>query len=168
MSLNRIKKHGMVRASSRSTMQRNRPAVADRSTPFGKLIQTRSLRLKGGGCISPTFLHPAAMLWACCEDCPEFKAFFSSVLHGQRLKIVMYADEVTPGRELLAYNQKKLWVLYWTFLDFGPAALSNEDAWFTGLVVRSQTVKNRIAGGMGQVWKVYLSLIHISEPTRPY
>ena len=153
-----IKKHGMVKASSRSTMQRNRNTFGNRSTPFGKLIQTRSLSLKKGGCISPTFLHPAAMLWACCEDCPEFKAFFSSVLHGQRLKIVMYADEVVPGRELIAYNEKKLWVLYWSFLDFGPAALSNEDAWFTGLVLRSHMVKNKIAGGLPQVFKVYTNM----------
>ena len=56
----------------------------------------------------------------------------------------MYADEVVPGRELIAYNEKKLWVLYWSFLDFGPAALSNEDAWFTGLVLRSHMVKTRL------------------------
>ena len=122
-------------------MQRNRNAFGSRNTPFGKLIQTRSFKLKQGGCISLPVLHPAAMLWVCCEDCPEFKSFFSSALHGQRLKIVMYTDEVTAGRELLAYNQKKLWVLYWSFLDLGPAALSNENAWFTGLVVRSHMVK---------------------------
>ena len=52
------------------------------------------------------------MLWACNEDCPEFKEFFSSVLKGQRLKIVLYSDEVTPGRELWAYDGKKFWVLY--------------------------------------------------------
>ena len=152
---NDLKTHGMVTASSRSTIQRNRRAFADRDTPFGTVIQTRPIRLKSGGCISPPFLHPAAMLWVCCEDCPEFKAFFSSCLKGRPLKLVMYADEVTPGRELLAYNQKKLWVLYWSFLDFGQAALSNEDAWFTGMVLRSNIVKNKIAGGLAHVLKVY-------------
>ena len=95
------------------------------------------------------------MLWVCCEECPEFKNFFGSVLRGQRLKIAQYAHEVTPGRELIPYNDKKRWVLYWSFLDFGPLALSKEDAWFTGLVLRSNIVKNKIAGGMGQVFKVY-------------
>ena len=76
--------------------------------------------------------------------------FFSSVLEGQpRLKIVQYTDEVTPGRGLLSYNDKKIWVLYWSFLDFGPTALANEDAWFTGAVVRSHIVRNKIAGGIG-------------------
>ena len=104
-----LKKHGMIKATSRSTMQRTRNSFAERSTPFGTVIQTRSLIAKRGGCISLPFLHQAAMLWACCEDCPEFKAFFSSTIQGQRLKIVMYSDEVTPSRELLAYNHKKLW-----------------------------------------------------------
>ena len=40
-------------------------------------------------------------------------------------------------------------------MDFGLAALSNEDAWFTRLVGRSNVVKNKIAGGMGQIFKVY-------------
>lgn len=78
------------------------------------------------------------------------------MLEGQRrLRIVQYTDEVTPGRGLISYNDKKIWVLYWSFLEFGPAALANEDAWFTGAVVRSHMVRNQIAGGMGQIFKVY-------------
>ena len=48
--------------------------------------------------------------------------------------------------------------MYWSFLDFGPAAFANEDAWFTGLIVRSCTAKNKIAGGMTQVLKVYMKM----------
>ena len=151
-----IKLKGMVKATSPRTQGRNRSALANRDTPFGKLIQERSLVTKKGGTIRIPFLHPAAMLWVCCEDRNEFKTFFSSVLERQpRLRIVQYTDEVTPGRELLAYNDKKVWVLYWSFLEFGPAALANEDAWFTGAVVRSHMVRNQIAGGMGQIFKVY-------------
>ena len=154
-----IRLHGLAGATGRTTIRRNRSAFANRKTPFGKLIQERSLTLKNGGCISLPFLHPAAMLWVCCEDCPEFKEFFGSVLRGQRLQVAEYSDEVTPGRELIKYNGKKLWVLYWSFLDFGPAALANEDAWFTGLVVRSKIVRNQIAGGMAQVFKVYNKML---------
>ena len=96
-----IRENGMVAATSRATIQRNRTKYANQITPFGKLFQTRSLKLKSGGCISLPFLHPAAMLWVCCQDCPEFKSLFSSVLNGQRLKLIVYSDEVTPGRELI-------------------------------------------------------------------
>ena len=152
-----IRENGMVAATSRAAIQRNRTKWANRTTPLGKLIQTRRLTLKSGGCISLPFLHPAAMLWVCCQECPEFKSFFSSVLNGQRLKLTVYSDEVTPGRELIKYNEKKFWILYWSFLDFGPAALANEDAWFTGLTVRSTTVK-KIAGGLAQLKKVYMNM----------
>ena len=59
----------------------------------------------------------------------------------------------------MAYNDKKLWALYWSFLDVGPAALANEDAWFTGLTLRSYIARNKIAGGMGQVFKVYNNML---------
>ena len=151
-----IERNGLVKATSARTMRRNRSAVANQDTPFGKLIQEQSLVTKKGGTMKIPFLHPAAMLWVCCRESNEFKMFFSSVLEGQpRLKLVEYTDEVTPGRELVSYNDKKVWVLYWSFLEFGSAALANENAWFTGAVVKSSIVRNNIAGGMGQIFKVY-------------
>ena len=63
-----IKLKGMVNAISPRTQRRNRSALANRVTPFGKLIQERSLVTKKGGTIRIPFLHPAAMLWICCED----------------------------------------------------------------------------------------------------
>ena len=91
-----IQEHGMVASTSRSTIQRERSKFAKQSTPYGTLIQTRYLKLKTKGWISLPFLNPAAMLWVCCKDCPEFKSFFSSKLNGQRLKLFVYSDEVTP------------------------------------------------------------------------
>ena len=147
---------GMVKATSPRSMSRHRHALTNRDTPFGKLIQDKCVVTKKGGTIRIPFLHPAAMLWVCCGDRNEFKTFFSSVLEGQpRLRIVQYTDEVTPRRELISYNDKNIWVLYWSFLESGRAALANEDAWFTGAVVRSHMVRNQIAGGMGQIFKVY-------------
>ena len=48
--------------------------------------------------------------------------------------------------------------MYWSFLDFGPAVLANEGAWFTGLILRPCTAKNNIAGGMTQVLNVYMNM----------
>ena len=62
---------------------------------------------------------------------------------------------MTPGKELFAYSEKKVWVLYWSFLDIGMAALSNENAWFTWSVVRTQIAKKQIAGGMGQILNAF-------------
>ena len=95
-----IKDRGMVAAASRRTMHRHRTKFANHKTPFGNLIQERPLTLQNGGCISLPFLHPAPMLWVCCRDCPEFNSLFSSVLKRQRLQLVVYSDEIVPGREL--------------------------------------------------------------------
>ena len=62
-----IKAKGMVKATSPRTMMRNRSASTNRVTPFGKLIQERSLVTKKGGAIKIPFVHPAAMLWVCCQ-----------------------------------------------------------------------------------------------------
>ena len=107
-----IKDRGMVNATSRRTMHRHRNGFANQITPFGTLIQARKLKLRNGGCISLPFLHPAAMLWVCCRDRPEFKSVFNSMVKGQKLKLVVYADEIVPGRELLSYNDKKVWAVY--------------------------------------------------------
>ena len=40
-------------------------------------------------------------------------------------------------------------------MNFGSAALANEDAWFTGAVVKSSVVRNKVAGGMAQIFKVF-------------
>ena len=155
---NYVKQNGLEdMGTSARTMLRNRNAISKRMTPFGTLIQHRDLITKKGGTIKIPFVHPAAMLWVCCKDSEEFKSVLSSCLTGEkpRLRIVQYSDEVTPGRELVAYNDKKIWVVYWAILEFGPAALSNEDAWFTGTVIRSHMVRNKIAGGLGQVFKVF-------------
>ena len=37
--------------------------------------------------------------------------------------------------------------------------LANENAWLTGAVVRSHMVRNQIAGGMGQIFKVFNKML---------
>ena len=129
-----IKLNGLPDATSRSSLGRQRHDSVDIDTPFGKIIQLIDCKTKKGGTIKLPFLHPLAILWVACKYYPEFTSAFASILHGQRLKIIEYTDEVVPGRELIKNNDKQFWILYWSFLDFGPAALSNEDAWFTAAV----------------------------------
>ena len=93
-----IKNNGMVGAARRRTMHRERTAFANQMTPFGKLIQGLQLKTNKGGWISIPFVQPAAMLWPCCQNCPEFKSFFRALLKGQRMQIVAYTDKIVPWR----------------------------------------------------------------------
>ena len=70
------------------------------------------------------------------------------------MKVVECSDEV-PRRGLITYNDMKLWVLHWSYLEFGLAALPNEYEWFTRLTIRSSIVRNKIASGMGQLDNIY-------------
>ena len=40
--------------------------------------------------------------------------------------LVFYADEITPGSALKADNLRKIQAVYWSFLEFGGAALAKE------------------------------------------
>ena len=131
-----IRENGLPDATSRTTIYRERKsAIMDRITPFGPLVQMRPVVIKGGGTMDIPFQHPLAMLHVCLEECGEFaKVFWAkvNVLNNRPVRLAEYADEVVPGRELIAMNDKKAWALYWSVLDLGPIVLSNEDSWWTG------------------------------------
>ena len=87
------------------------------------------------GTMDIPFQHPLAMLYICITDCSEFAKFFWDTvnrLQGKPLRVVEDSDEIVPGRELIAHNDKKVWAIYWSVLDCGPTVLSNEDSWLTG------------------------------------
>ena len=69
--------------------------------------------------------------------------------------------EVTPGNPLSTTNDRKIQVIYWSFKQFGPAALSNEELWFTCSTKRSSEVK-RVAGGMSQIMGALLKVFFVS------
>ena len=69
--------------------------------------------------------------------------------------LIIYSDEVTPGNVLSTSNKRKLQCVYWSFREFGPAALAHEECWFTWCIELSTTV-NRIQGGMSKMFGVML------------
>ena len=58
----------------------------------------------------------------------------------------MYADEVTPGNQLNPDNNRKCWAFYISFLEFGAAVLSQEDAWICIAAIRSERVRACLGG----------------------
>ena len=41
--------------------------------------------------------------------------------------LILYADEILPGNQLAYKNKRKMWGIYWTILNLGSAALSDEE-----------------------------------------
>ena len=94
------------------------------------------------------YIDPVCWLWHLCATCTLFSRFFndrhardaSSV--GRPWRIVLYADEITPGNVLRPGNPRKIWGIYWSIVEFGATCLSGELGWHTLCCIRSQRVKD--------------------------
>ena len=65
-------------------------------------------------------------------------------------RIILYADEVVPGNVISYDNRRKVWVVYFSFMEFGQIRLQAEDAWFCALAARSSDLQD-VSGGISQV-----------------
>jgi hypothetical protein len=69
--------------------------------------------------------------------------------------IILYADEVEPGRELAARHERKLYSFYAAIRECGPLVLSNVDAWITLATHPSYKIKTS-AGGFPDIMSTLL------------
>ena len=61
-------------------------------------------------------------------------------------KLILYQDEVTPGRSLAHANVRKFYSIYWSIVEFTLRVLQHEEGWFYAAVVRSSEVSKLDAG----------------------
>ncbi len=61
--------------------------------------------------------------------------------------IVLYCDDVTPGYPLAKLNRIRFHSFYWSLIELGTEALSNEESWFI-LMTEFSTVVNGLQGGL--------------------
>ena len=119
-------------ASSRSLRRvRDEDAMVD--TPYGKVHQTTSFANSdtAKAPITIEYQHPLAMLYHACMHCACLSNLLgplaASSSPSKPLSICFYTDEVLPGNPLAVTTDRKLWCFYWSVLEFGSAALSNEE-----------------------------------------
>jgi hypothetical protein len=72
-------------------------------------------------------------------------------------KMIWYTDELTPDNPVGHIQRRKSWAIYTSFLEFGPAALSNERAWLVTNLARTSSVA-ALSAGISQL--IALSLEH--------
>ena len=88
--------------------------------------------------------------------CPAFSTFFESKLQASPCtpfapwRIVLYADEVTPGAVLKAVDTRKCWAWYFAFLEFGSQHIAREELWVPFGILRSGITK-LVRGGVSAV-----------------
>ena len=70
-------------------------------------------------------------------------------------KLYQAAFEYTPGAKLKVDNRRKAMNLYFTFVNLGQAAMSDDAAWVVPLVIRHSMLQ-RIVGGWPRVLRAFL------------
>ena len=152
-----VRDHGIPDAFSTSTQRRHRQNIVYTNTAFGPLIQNVIVTTKSGKRLTLPVQHPLAMLVVAANESEAFAVLIHATLDAcdDRISIIVYSDEVTPGQVLQGLHDRKVQAMYWSLLNFGFPTLTNEAAWFTLLSWRSSQVE-QLEGSMSHVYKVGL------------
>ena len=138
--------------SSTRGIRRDRDTTLE-DTPFGPMLISTSLVGKAGSkdlvlhMINPLgYLHTAVK-----QPGSGFSKRFIELWNSKPStvdnpwRIILYADEVVPGNALSLMNKRKVWIVYFSFVEFG-AQLSDEDAWAPLAAEPSVGLKHVCAG----------------------
>jgi hypothetical protein len=69
--------------------------------------------------------------------------------------LVLYADEVVPGNQIGNSNERKIWVVYFSWLEFGMQALCKEESWACVFAGRSSEIA-KLSAGISQVYRAVI------------
>ena len=150
-----VKERGIPDADSRTSIYDARMQELDEETKFGKVIDIVDAVDDNGDPQEIALVNPFAFIQLAIKRCILFKAFLLNVFRqcGNRITIVLYSDEISPGQVLVARVPRKTQTIYWSLFEFGSYILSQEDAWFPLATVRSDDVAT-ISAGMSQLAKL--------------
>lgn len=156
-----IHEHGLPERISRWDIGKATQELMEEPTPYGPLLQSIELVSTSGKPMQLQVANFLALLSKAFAGGGGFTAMLQKRLDlhpcspDRPWKLALYADEVVPGNPLSNENRRKIWVVYVSFLELGPAILSQEDSWFCLATLRSREV-NRVAAGMGQIFRKLL------------
>jgi hypothetical protein len=131
--------------------------------PYGKMLVEVDVVLKTGGIGQILTINPLALLHKAFAQGGSFTDLIIETLKHKPSKpeapwqLILYADEVVPGNQLANQNNRKVWVMYFSFVELGHLVLQKEEAWLCNLVCRS-TVVGSLSAGISQAFAVALKL----------
>ena len=120
-------------ASSRNDIRAARDVATQQLTPYGPLHQKMRVASTNSQPLDLEIQHPAAMLHYICSHSKCFSDLISRTFEknpsspSSPWRLVLYTDEILPGNQLAYKTARKLWGVYWSILELGIAALSDED-----------------------------------------
>jgi len=132
-------------------------------TPYGKLLISVDVTAKDGSTLQTLTINPLALMHTAFKQGGSLSQLLQRRLQEKPCtpenpwRLIVDADEVTPGNVLAHANKRKIWVLYFSFLELGPVALQSEEAWLCCMVKRTVDV-SRLSAGISQIFAVTLKL----------
>ena len=130
----RIAQKEPLPAGRRNDFRDARDSVASTPTPYGPICQVLRLPSADGGTdILVEIQHPFAMFYHACKTSHALSALVKRCALARPPNLatpwnmIIYTDEITPGNPMAYKNPRKLWAIYWSILEWGPAVLSDED-----------------------------------------
>ena len=127
------KDEDLPQSTSRRSLRRARDKDVQVKTPYGELHQHIRIEAGAGKEVEVEVQHPYAMLWHTCRHSQGLASLLHPILSSPEngpakpLSLILYMDEVMPGNPLAVTAERKLWAVYWSILELGSAALSQED-----------------------------------------
>ena len=117
-------------------------------TPYGSVVQHLSLPLKDEPDFEWPILHPAALLHQLSRLSRSYADALLELIGSttNELRIIVYIDEINPGNPLRPDAGRTTQCLYWTFADFPPAVLAQEEAWLLFGCLQAKIAKKLPAG----------------------
>ena len=166
--LDECKKGDVPELHSRQALAEAVEANLEEKTPYGNLLIEEPVILIDGSVSKALLVNPLAMLWKAFKQGGSYTELLMMHLEQNPCSpekpygLIVYADEVTPGNVLAHQNQRKIWVMYFPFIDFGGIVLQMEDVWLCNMIKRSADV-NKLSGGITQLFAVCINLFFGSQ-----
>jgi hypothetical protein len=108
-------------------------------TPYGVVMQQLNLQSTKMGIWE--YVHPMAYLHLLTSQSTVFADLMKGVLaEHDKLSIVIYVDEATPGDPLRHNLQRAVQCIYWSFAEFPDHVLTRAEAWMVFGIVRTKVV----------------------------
>ena len=138
--------------ASRQNLRDARRVLPTTDTEYGSLHRQLVLIREDGSTFRLEVQNPFAMLHIAASTSVPFCNLLKQTLQlcpcdeEHPWKLILYQDEVTPGRSLAHSNMRKFFSVYWSIVEFSLRVLQHEESWFFAAVMRSCEVSKLDAG----------------------
>lgn len=167
-----IELNGLPDLHSRKHVAEARDHTVKGYNAYGPMLSTTNVVCKDGAEKPLLFVNFLTMLHAAYQQGGGLQELVARTLTQHPCtaqkpwRIIYYSDEVVPGNVLSADVSRKVQCIYISFMEFGPVALSKEEAWFCIMACRSSFV-GELESGMSQVTQVILNCILRPDSCNP-